>query len=65
MGNFLLQLGSIGINKLFHIFSDHQWVQGRLSLFPELNTEIFWDFYGFEDDSVLLGKKWGYTDYQQ
>ena len=40
------------MDKLFHIVSDHQWAQGRLSLFPEFNTEIFWDFYGFGDDCV-------------
>ena len=42
----------VGMGKLFHIVSVHQWAQGRLSLFPEFNTEIFWDFYGFGDDCV-------------
>ena len=25
---------------------------GKNSLFPEFNSEIFWDFYGFEGDSM-------------
>ena len=47
--------------KLFHIVSVHQWARGRLSLFPEFNSEIFLDYYGFGDDCVLLGKKYRYT----
>ena len=49
------------MDKLFHIVSGDRLAQGRLSLFPEFYSEIFWDFYGFGDDSVMLEKKYGYT----
>ena len=51
----------VGMEKLFHIVRVYQLAQGRLSLFPEFYSEIFWDFYGFGDDSVMLEKKYGYT----
>ena len=49
------------MEKLFHIVRVYQLAQGRLSLFPEFYSEIFWDFYGFGDHSVMLEKKYGYT----
>ena len=47
--------------KLFHIVSVNQLAQGRLSLFPEFNSEIFWDTCGLGYDSVMLGKNYRYA----
>ena len=51
----------VGMDKLFHIVSVNQLAQGRLSLFPEFNSEIFWDSYGFGYDSMMLGKNKRYA----
>ena len=49
------------MDKLFRIVSVNQLGQGRLSLLPEFNCEIFWDSHGFGYDSVILGKNYRYA----